>query len=255
MRSLLAVCLLGLVLICVGPRATGEVIDSDKGIAESPGEVAPATTDPDAAELQGLVYAYGTKLAGPYVFTESEDGKTLYVNGLIYVGPGEGPPPDITVTVTVRSQHELNVRAADQATRGAEYEDRLEILASVYRSSPLVRSVRKFSQGVYVTWASYPDDEEEIILPREESQFDLEAYMQGLVAEFHRIVESGGMVVFGKNYHIYVPRVRSAKTVHQIRLVEDGAPRESLDVMNTALQNKRFIEDLYRLNQGPMEEE
>ena len=258
MRSLLSVCLLGMGLIIAVQQTVGEVPSSGTDSGKPPPETDSSAADIDTVQSEpppGLVYGYGAQLRAPYVFSESEDGKTLYLNGIIYVGPGEGPPPEITVTETVRSQHELNVRAFEQSKRGVTYEDRLEILADVYRSSSLVKDVRKFAQGVYVRWESHPNEEEEVILSREDSAFDLAAFHQKLIAEFRQTVSSGGMIAFGKNYHIYVPAKRLPKTVEQVEIIQGGAPRESLDVMNTALQNKRFVEDLYRQTEGSMEAE
>jgi hypothetical protein len=198
-----------------------------------------------AEQGPGLVYAYGKKIEGPYVFRASEDGNTLYLNDLVYSGPGEAPPPKIEVPETVRLEHELSVRAHEESKRAKTYEERIAIYADVLRSSELVIAVREFSQGVYVTWRSSPDEEEEVILPREESQFDPAEFRMRLISEFWNTVNSGGMIAFGKRYHIYVPAVRVPKTVKQIELIRSGASRDQLDVMGTALQNDRFRDDLY----------
>jgi hypothetical protein len=256
MRSLLTILLLSLAIMITALQAAGEVPSSDGDSGESSGRSATPVEEANLSDpLPGLVYGYGVELERPYVFTESEDGKTLYLNGLIYDGPGEEPPPKITVTETVRSEHELSVRAFEQSNQGVTYADRLELMADVYRSSPLVKNVRKFAQGLYVTWTSYPDEEEEIILTREDSAFDLAAFRETLVAEFWQTVSRGGMIAFGKNYHVSVPPRHLPKTVEQMRLIQSGAPRDSLDVMNTALQNKRFLEDLYQQSEGRREEE
>jgi hypothetical protein len=211
-----------------------------------PSRDSPLPADYSSADRSGVVYGYGKKLERPYTFTESEDGKTLYLNGLVYEGPGESPPPEIEVTETVRLQHELSVMASEQSKQARTYDERKAIYADILRQSPLVENVRDFEQGVYVTWRSSPGDEEEVIIPREESQFDLAAYRRQLTSEFWNTVNSGGVIAFGKRYHIHVPAGRVAKTMEQIQLIRSGASRDRLDVRGTALQNQRFLDDLYR---------
>ena len=58
------------------------------------------------------------------------------------------------------------------------------------------------------------------------------------------------MVAFGKKYHIFVPANLVPKTVEQIELVLRGTPRKGLDVMDTALRNGDFLDDLYRESEG-----
>jgi hypothetical protein len=193
----------------------------------------------------GAVYGYGVRLDWPYTFTESEDGKTLYLNGLVYDGPGVRPPPEITVTETVRSEHELSVRAYEACRLAETHSERKAIYARILRESDLVVDVREFSQGVYVTWRSSPEDEEEVIIPREDSQFDLEEFRRRLVSEFWDTVNSGGMIAFGERYHIRVPPGRVSKTVEQINLVRSGASRDQLGASDAALQNEHFLDDLY----------
>jgi hypothetical protein len=223
--ALLALALLVLASACGPPRASRDSRRPEQG--------------------PGLVYAYGRKLEGPYIFRASEDGNTLYLNDLVYSGPGEAPPPKIEVPETVRLQHELSVRASEESRRAETYEERKAIYADVLRGSELVISVREFSQGVYVTWRSSPDEEEEVILPKEESQFDPAEFRIRLISEFWNTVNSGGMIAFGRRYHIYVPAMRVPKTVKQIELIRSGASRDQLDVRSTALQNDRFLDDIY----------
>ena len=191
------------------------------------------------------MFAYGVQLARPYTFSFSEDARRLYLNGYFFHGATDTIIPKIEISETARTHHELCVRAGEAMKQGKTFEETLAIYAEVMRSSPLVERVRISHPWIYVTWVSWPDEEEEIIFSRADNQFDLAAYLERLVAEFRQTVGRGGMIAFGKNYHISVPPSRLPKTVEQINLVQSSAPRESLDVMNTALQNKRFLEDLY----------
>lgn len=194
----------------------------------------------------GLVYGYGTRLDTPYVFNLSGDGRTLYLNGLIYDGPGEAPPPQIEVTQTARSRHELSMLAYEQSKRGRTYEERKAIYADVLRGSDLVQAVREFSQGVYVTWRNSPDYEEEVIIPKEESRLDLKAFQESLISQFRTTIESGGMIVFGDDYHMHIPPSRVSDTLEQLERIRLGARRDQLDVVGTPLQNQRFLSDLYK---------
>jgi hypothetical protein len=198
-------------------------------------------------ESAGVVYGYGARLDGPYVFTRSEDGRTLYLNGLIYDGPGEEPPPQIEVTEEAQSRHELAVKAHEHSRRGRTYEERKAIYADVLRTSELVQAVREFSQGVYVRWRASPEHEEEVIIPREESQFDLEEFQQSLISHFWKTVNSGGMVAFGKGYHIHVPPGRMQETLEQLEQILAGGPCDTIDVVGTPFQNERFLSDLYEV--------
>lgn len=254
MRSLLTACTLGLALITMVQPAVGRAPDSDTAGAESGAEVLASIGGGESDEALGLVYGYGVELEPPYVFTRSDDGKTLYLNGLIYDGPGEGPPPDITVTETAVSRHELAVSASEYSRQAETYEERVAMYAEALRQSPLVARVREFEQGVYITWRSSPEYEEEAIVPREEPEFDLEEFQRSLMSHFQDTVGGGGMIAFGSRYHVYVPPVRVPKTVEQISLVKSGAGEDQLDTASTALQNESFLRDLYRAVQGPEEE-
>jgi hypothetical protein len=234
--------------------ATGQESDSGTGEVQSQRDILASFGGDDSAESWGPVYGYGVELKAPYIFTRSGDGKTLYLNGLIYDGPGEGPPPEITVTATAVSRHELAVSASEYSQQAETYEERIARYAEALRQSPLVERVREFEQGVYITWRSSPEVEEEAIIPREEPEFDLEEFQQSLISRFQGTVGSGGMIAFGKRYHVYVPRVRLPKTIQQIDLVQSGAGQDQLDTGSTALQNKSFLRDLYRAVQGPEEE-
>lgn len=203
----------------------------------------------DSTSSSGLVYGYGVKLTPPYEFTKSEDGKTLYLNGLIYDGPGDTPRQQGTVDEQMLARHELSVEAHEQAELGETYEERLERLAAIYRSSPLVKAVRRHPQGLYVTWVSDPDTEQGVMLLRENqktSDYDLATFRDELITRFWRIVNSGGMVAFGRKYHILVPSNVTPKTLEQIEHLQRGTLRERLDVKGTALENKQFLDDLYR---------
>jgi hypothetical protein len=254
MRRLLSACLWGLALLVAIQPAIGQQSVSDAGKVQSEREVLASFGGDESAEPWGLVYGYGVRMEAPYIFTRSGDGKTLYLNELIYDGPGEGPPPEITVTAAAVSRHELAVSAYEYSRQAGIYEERIARYAEALRQSPLVERVREFEQGVYITWRSSPEVEEEAIIPREESQFDLQGFQQSLVSRFEHTVGSGGMIAFGKRYHVYVPRVRLPKTLQQIDLVQSGAGQDQLDTGSTALQNKSFLRDLFRAVQGPEEE-
>jgi len=216
----------------------------------------PMTEDSLAADNQlGPVFAYGVQLARPYTFSFSEDARRLYLDGYFFGGATDTIIPKIEVSETSRAEFELCLRAGEAMKQGKTFEETLAIYAEVMRSSPLVERVRISHPWIYMTWASWPDEEEEIIIPREDSQFVLAAYLERLVAEFRYTVCSGGMVAFGRNYHVSVPTNRLPETIEQINLIRSSAPRESLDVMNTALQNKRFLEDLYHRSEDRMGEE
>ena len=201
----------------------------------------------DSTSSPGLVYGYGAKLGPPYEFTVSEDSKTLYLNGLIYDGPGDTRPSEVTVSEEMRVRHELSEKAHMQSELGATYDERLAHLAAAYISSPLVKSVRKDSVTIYVRWASNPDIEQGVMLRREEQKldFDVVAFREELIDRFWQIVNAGGMVAFGKDYHVLVPAACVPKTIEQIERIRRGEPPERLDVVNTALQNRRFLGDLY----------
>jgi hypothetical protein len=239
MRVLCAV-LLGLVVVCL---AGGVAVSTE-------------VEKPDSVSSSGVVYGYGVELTPPYEFTKSEDGKTLYLNGMVYAGPGDKEPPDIQVTEEARAKHELGVEAYEESKKGATYNERLARMAATYISSPLVTSVHKYSQGLYVRWASDPDDEEVITLLREEKtpEFDRAALWQQMKSSFWHTVNSGGMVVFGEKYHIFVPSNLVPKTLDQIARVREATPRDQLDVTETPLRNQRFLDDLYRGCNGVEEE-
>ncbi len=245
MRRLWAISM-GILILCFVSGGVGSVVSCSSDKAE--------TGRADSLASQGPVFGFGVQLTKPYTFTSSEDSKTLYLNGLVYDGPGEEPPPQITVTESMRTKHELSVRAFEDSKQGTTYEERLARMTAVYLASPLVKSVRGFAQGIFVKWASDPDREEEVILPREEGHFDLAAYRERLVADFWRTINSGGMIAFGRNYHICVPAKRLPKTLEQVKLIQSGKEQEQLDVAGTALQNRRFLEDLYSLSDDPKEE-
>jgi hypothetical protein len=213
------------------------------GAPTAPAESSAVKTGP------GLVFGYGARLEEPYVFTRGDDGRTLYLNGLIYDGPGDAPPPQIEVTEVARSRHELAVKAHEHSRRGRTYDERKAIYADVLRRSELVQAVREFPQGVYVRWRESPEHEEEVIIPREESQFDLEEFQQGLISQFRKTVNSGGMIAFGKGYHIYVPPGRVQGTLEQLERIRAGGPRDTIDVVGTPLQNEKFLSDLYEVCQ------
>ena len=240
MRRLWAICA-GFLIVCLvsGVAAATEVDKAD------------STSSP------GLVYGYGIKLSRPYEFTESEDGKTLYLNGLIYAGPDDKQPPEITETVTPSAKHQLSVRAYEESKKGATYDERLARLAAAYISSPLVEAVQKYSQGIYVRWASDPDIEYVINMPPEEQrpEFDRSTFWEQLMTSFWRTVDSGGMVAFGRKYHIFVPDSGVQKTLEQVELVRRGTPREQLDTRDTPLRNQDFLDDLYRESEGAEEEQ
>jgi hypothetical protein len=233
MRRLSAICAGFLILFSVSGVAAST--DTDEGTADS-------TSSP------GLVYGYGIKISRPYEFTESEDGKTLYLNGLIYAGPGDKEPPPVTVADEILAQHELNVRALEEARKGTTDYGRLARMASAYIHSPLVESVRKDSHSVYVKWVSSPHEMRFFLMPLsglETTAFDRAAFWEQLEASFWRTVNSGGMVVFGEKYHIFVPDSGVQKTLEQIELVRRGTSREGLDTRGTPLRNQRFLDDLY----------
>lgn len=233
--------LLGLVIVCL---AGGVAVSTDLEKA-------------DPASSSGLVYGYGVKLTPPYEFTKSEDRKTLYLNGMVYAGPGDKEPSDIEVTEEARAAHELNVRAGEEAKKGTTYADRLARMAAVYRSSPLVESVRRDSHRVYVKWVAYQHEMGFGLMERlldERSEFDRNTFWEKLKSSFWHTVDSGGMVVFGEKYHIFCPESSVPKTLEQIEHVGAGRPRDQLDVIETPLRNQRFLDDLYRRREGSKDE-
>jgi hypothetical protein len=232
MRVLCAV-LLGLVVVCL---AGGIALSADPAGA-------------DSVSSSGVVYGYGVKLTPPYEFTKSEDGKTLYLNGLIYAGPGDKEPPEVTITDEIRAMHELNERALEEAGKGTTEYARLARMAAVYRSSPLVESVRRDSHRVYVKWVAYPYEMGFILMEPpgcEKPEFDRDTFWEKQISRFWRIIDSGGMVVFGEKYHIFCPDSSVPKTLDQIARVRRGVSREDLDTRDTPLIDHNFLEDLYR---------
>jgi len=231
MMRVLCTSLLGLVIVCL---AGGVALSTELEKA-------------DPASSSGLVYGYGVKLTPPYEFTKSEDSKTLYLNGVVYAGPDDKEPPDIQVTEEARAQYDLSVRAGEESNKGKTYDERLALLAAAYISSPLIESVRKHPSGLYVTWASDPEELYVINMPPEDDrpEFTREMFWENLQNRFWRTVDSGGMLAFGKGYEVSVPADLVAKTIEQIELVQRGTPREQLDTEGTALKCHRFLEDLY----------
>jgi hypothetical protein len=237
MMRVLCTLLLGLVIVCL---AGGVAVSTEAEKA-------------DSTSSSGLVYGYGVKLTPPYEFTKSQDGKILYLNGMIYDGPSDIPPKKVTVDAEMLARHELSVRAYEQSELGATYEERLTLLAAVYLSSPLVKKVRKHPQGLYVTWVSDPATEQGVILLEENekmSDYDLAAFRAELITRFWRTVDSGGMMAFGKDYHVLVPQECVPKTVEQIESVWGGTTREELDIKDTALQNQQFLDDLFQQSEA-----
>ena len=202
----------------------------------------------DSASFSGLVYGYGVKLAPPYEFRESEDGKTLYLNGLVYAGPGDKEPPDIQVTEQARAIYALSTEAREESEKASTHDERLTRMAAVYRSSPLVESVRQDSHSLHITWLAYPDMDFAVILTPEDEipDFDREAFWEKQISRFWRIIGSGGMVVFGEKYHIFCPDSSVPKTLDQIERIRRGVSREDLHTRDTPLRNQRFLDDLYR---------
>jgi hypothetical protein len=231
------------------PPSSGTTLSHEDRLTKTHEPESPAAGLPRAGlaavDGPGLVYGYGKRLERPYIFIESDDGRTLYLNDLVYDGPAESTPPEIVVTETVRSQHELSVMAYEYSKRARTYEERRAIYAEVLRGSDLVKDVKEFSQGVYVTWRSSPD-EEEVIIPSEESHFDLAEFRRRLISEFRATVDSGGMIAFGERYHIHVPPGRVAATVEQLERLRSGAGPEEIDIGTTILRNRNFLNDLYR---------
>jgi hypothetical protein len=206
----------------------------------------------DSTSSPGQVYGYGIKLSRPYEFTESEDGRTLCLNGLIYAGSDDNETAEVTVTEEARAEYEVSIRAGEESRKGKTYDERMARLAAAYISSPLVEAVRKHGQCVYIRWASDPENEYVIDMPSEEDgpEFDRTVFWEQLMSSFWHTVNSDGMVAFGKKYHVFVPANLVPKTVEQIELVRRGTPRERLDVVETAVRNRRFLDDLYRVSQG-----
>lgn len=212
---------------------------------------------PDSSSLTGLVYGYGLKLSRPYEFTKSEDGKTLYLNGLVYAGPGDKQPPEITITEEARAIYDVVLRANEKARQGTTEDDRLARMAAVFRSSPLAESVRQDSHEVHVKWRMYPDEMAFVLMaPFGDGRPDLDrdAFWEKQISRFWWIIDSGGMVVFGERYHIFCPDSSIPKTVKQIERVRRALPRESLDTQDTPLSNQDFLDDLYRESDRAEEE-
>jgi hypothetical protein len=240
MMRVLCIVLLGFLIVCL---AGGVAVSTE-------------VEKPDSTSSLGLVYGYGVKLTPPYDFTKSEDGRILYLNGLIYAGPDDKEPLDIKITEEERAQYDLSVRAGEESKKAKTPDERRALLAAVYISSPLVTAVRKQGHCVYVRWASDPENEYVINMPPEDErpEFTRAAFWEQLKNSFWRTVNSGGMVVFGKKYHIFVPANLVPKAVAQIELVRRGAPRERLDKRDTPLIDHNFLDDLYRENENAEEE-
>jgi hypothetical protein len=194
----------------------------------------------------GPVFAYGRQLTRPYTFSFSEDARRLYLNGYFFSGATDTIIPKREVSETARAEYELRVRADEAMKQGKTFEETLAIYAEVLRSSPLVNKVRIDRSWIYVTWASWPDEEEEIIIPRDKGHFDLKESLEQDIAHFWSVVGRGGMIAFGRDgYHMSGPPSGVPKTLEQIELIRHGTPRDQLDVTDTALWLDDFLEDLY----------
>jgi|GEM_PF-3024382 len=194
----------------------------------------------------GPVFAYGRQITRPYTFSFSDDGRRLYLNGYFFSGAKDTIMPKIEVSEAARTHHELSVRAQEAMKQGKTFEETLAIYAQVLRSSPIVKGVRVSHPCIYVTWASCPEDEVVIIIPREKGHFDLKEALEQDIAHFWSVVRRGGMIAFGRGgYHLSGPPSGVPKTLQQIELIRHGTPRDQLDVTDTALWLDDFLEDLY----------
>jgi hypothetical protein len=249
MRLLLsAVALLLIVTILVpvlGSGTADETRDADHGAPDTLS--ATMTEDSLTSNIElGPVFAYGRQLTRPYTFSLSESGRRLYLNGYFFSGAKDTIEPKIVVSETARTHHELSVRAGEAMKQGKTFQETLDIYAEVLRSSPIVKKVRIDRQWIYVTWASWPDEEEEIIIPREKGHFDLKEALEQDIAHFWSVVRRGGMIAFGRGgYHLSVRAVRVPKTLEQIERIRQGTPRDQLDVTDTGLRFDAFLKDLY----------
>ena len=218
----------------------------------------PGTTSPDTGdtvevvqdslsvnEHLGPVFLYGVQLEKPYRFTLSEDGLRLYLNGYFYAGDKDTVPPMKEISDTARAKHSLLLQAGKSMKQGKSFEESLTIYADILRSSPLVNHVRISYPWIYFTWVSSPDDEVEVMLSREPGHYELEAAFEQLMADFWRVVRSGGMITLGKGgCRMSIQAESVPKTLEQIELIRRGVPREQLDVADTPLRWDDFYYDI-----------
>jgi len=203
----------------------------------------------DAEQAQvdtvGVVFAYGEQVYPPFVFT-GVGTDTLFLNGypLSPRRSSRRGSPEISVSETCKAQHELCVKAGQRAREGSTHAERVEIYAEVLRASSLVDSVRVTSHDIiYMSWAG-ETDEEEIILPREDTHFELADFHETRISEFWRAMRAGRLVAFGERYYVSAPRQSVPQTLQLLERIDEGGPPTKEEVAGTALQQPRFLVDL-----------
>jgi len=244
------IALASLLLMAVLVPGLGCVTEDQGGDIHRAGSAAPfALMTEDslmASKRLGPVFAYGVRITRPYTFNFSVDGRRLYLNGYFFNGATDTTVNEIEVSEATREEHGLAVRAGEAMKQGKTFEETLAIYAEVLRMSPLTSEVRISYPCVYVTWASSPDDEEEVIIPREKLYVDLGEALTQDIAHFWSAVRGGRMIAFGRGgYHLSVPSDMVPKTLEQIERIRRGIRREQLDLTSTGLWVDDFQEDLY----------
>ncbi len=206
------------------------------------------TQNADASEKLarlGLVFAYGCRVYPPYAFNGA-DTDTLFLNGYSYSPTlsKRGESRAIRMSETCRTQHQLDATALGLCRNGQDRAERVRIYVDTLRASPLVDSVRLVGDSVYMRWDGEVE-EEEVVLPWNDSLFDRAAFHEILIEEFWRTVGSGGLVAFGERYHVLSPRDCVAQIRHLLERIALGEYPTVEDVRDTALEDTRFLTDLW----------
>jgi len=215
---------------------------------------------PDAS---GYALGSGVRIDSPWTLS-NVGGDTLFLNDLHYfpartiVQDNEAParmPEEIART---EAQRALTSSLGQFAhLREKSYEQYKQAVAEHLRSSSLVESVTVDQGGCFIVWAG--DNEgsnapeyfrllsfEESVVPDLRSSFEQRVSAhRGLIAEFRRVIEQGGLVAFGPHGLIFVPRQRIPKMEEAIAKLQRGEPLTRDDVRDTPFTNKAFLR-MYR---------
>jgi len=213
--------------------------------------VSAARADADPQAAPGRVYVDGVELAPPFTFT-GVGTDTLYLNGRPYAV--FGPLDAGAASIEVPAAHLERFAFADSAwtlIKRAEPSDRLALLASIYRDSPLVLEVQEYESWLRVRWASDPDEWEETNVPTEDIEpLDVMTCQQTLMNQFYATVERCGLFAFGtqprNHYHFTMPRTAMPQFDRILAGIKAG---ESLNPAAVGL-SPQFLEDLTRSQNG-----
>ena len=220
------------------------------------------TDDAGIKALEGAAIMYGRLLPkGDHVFS-NVGGDTLRLNGLPYwplrgrISAAELLPPEMVREILERSKgrHEFRDATWKAVLRmhenGASYEECLDTFAAAYAKSPLVvaGSVQKWEEGISFRWANDGMEEGMILSFEGIRPYDRLKHHQELIAEFWRVVNSGGLVARGctgmESYFITTPPTQLKKTAELLERISRGERLSQEDVLGTPLCNRTFRADV-----------